>query len=271
VGGTAAGAGNTIAFNAKGVVLDGTTTVQNSILRNSIFGNTGLGIDLGSPPANHGQMAPKLTALRTTPASTTVKGSLTSSPGTYRVEFFASPGTGPTFQGKTFLGFTTVTVPASGTVAFTATGLKAVPAASMVTATATNTTSGAMLGDTSQFSQAAPALVVRVSPDRGIFGGTQKVTLSAQVLSGPTPINTGVVTFRIVPAGGGAAIAHFTAAVMNGMASTQFTIPPTTKTGRYKFVAVYHDEGGFFPDRTATSSTSLTVFNQLGFILLVFR
>src|SRR5262249_18339945 len=157
--------------------------------------------------------------ISTSPAGTTIKGSLTSSPGTYRLEFFASPSTGPAFQGKTFLGSIHVTVPGTGKVTFTAPVLAALPAGSVVTATVTNTTSGAMLGDTSQFSQAAtPTLVVHVSPSKGIFLGTREITLSAQVRSGPTPINTGVITFSMIPAGGGAAVVTFNAAVMNGRA-----------------------------------------------------
>ncbi len=96
IGGTASGTGNFIAFNAEGVVLNGVTTVGNSILGNSIFSNKGAGIDLGSPAGNHGQKAP---------ASATVTGAsysatLTSAAnGTYRVEVFASPSSGPALQG----------------------------------------------------------------------------------------------------------------------------------------------------------------------------
>src|SRR5262249_40276493 len=103
-----------------------------------------------------------------------------------------------------------------------------------------------------------------------LFLGAQKITLSAQVLSGPTPVNAGTVTFRMLPAGGGAAVVTFSAAVMNGAASTQFTIPPTTPTGLYKFVAVYHDPSGFFSDVTKTSNTSLQVYNLIAFRLLIF-
>ncbi|HKI30717.1 MAG TPA: right-handed parallel beta-helix repeat-containing protein [Gemmataceae bacterium] len=258
VGGTASGAANVIAFNAKGVVLSGTTSVQNSLLGNSIFGNTGPGIDLGNPPANHGQKAPLLTSLSTTSSSTTVKGSLTSSPGTYRVEFFASPASVPILQGKTFLGFANVTVPAGGTMAFTASGLAALPAGSLWTATATNTSSGALHGDTSAFSQAASlTLVVSASPSTIPFGSSQAIALTAQVLSGGTPVNRGVVTFTIVPAAGGAPIGTLRAAVSNGTAKAQFVIPAGTKPGSYKIVGVYHDSSGFFPDLTATSGTDL--------------
>ena len=54
IGGTVAGSGNTIAFNAKGVVIVDSTTTGDRILGNSIFGNLGQGIDLGNdgPTAN---------------------------------------------------------------------------------------------------------------------------------------------------------------------------------------------------------------------------
>ena len=48
IGGTAAGAGNTIAFSTGiGVDVDATAGTGNEIRFNSIFSNTGLGIDLG--------------------------------------------------------------------------------------------------------------------------------------------------------------------------------------------------------------------------------
>ncbi len=169
IGGTVAGSGNTIAFNAKGVVLSGASTVQDSILGNSIFSNTGLGIDLGSPAGNNGQAAPVLTSVTST-TSTVVLGTLTSAPGTYRVEFFASPSSGPAGQGKTYLGLSSFTVPSGGTMSFIGYGLAALPPNSIVTATATNTTTGSTFGDTSAFSAGlAPfsGLVVTDTSDSG--------------------------------------------------------------------------------------------------------
>ncbi len=147
VGGTTAGAGNSIAFNAEGVVLSGASTVQDSILGNSIFSNTGKGIDLGSPAGNNGQVAPALSSA----GAASVSGSLTSAPGNYRLEFFASPSN-QTNQGELFLGFDAITVPGGGTQSFTATSLNSIPGNSIVTATATSTTAGSLQGDTSAFS-----------------------------------------------------------------------------------------------------------------------
>src|SRR5262249_35537381 len=47
IGGTAPGAGNTIAYDRKGVVITGSDTTGNRILGNAIFANAGPGIDLG--------------------------------------------------------------------------------------------------------------------------------------------------------------------------------------------------------------------------------
>jgi hypothetical protein len=123
IGGTAAGAGNVIAFNAKGVVV-GTDAADgaagNTITRNRIFANAGPGIDLGDddvtpndaadpdPGPNLLQNFPVLTAA----TSTTVGGTLNSTPGrTFVLEFFA--GGAAAGQGQTFLGSTTVTTDAT--------------------------------------------------------------------------------------------------------------------------------------------------------------
>jgi adhesin HecA-like repeat protein len=131
-----------------------TSTVHDSVLGNSIFGNSGPGIDLGnngptanfssSPTAfpNNGQNAPVLTG----ETATSISGTLTTRAGTYRIEFFASPR-GSVRQGKAFLGFITLTLAADGSQDFTDSTL-AVPAGMVITATATNMTTG----DTSEFS-----------------------------------------------------------------------------------------------------------------------
>jgi len=250
--------------------------VQNSIQANSIYGNAGLGIDLGIPPANFGQNAPVLTSLSMTPSGAVINGSLTSSRGLYRIEFFSSPVNGPIFQGQTFLGFTYVTVPASGSVTFTATGLApaggsppfggimalrahgTIPMPTgVVTATATNLTSGLMYLDTSAFSQAVtPTLAVSASISTNPVGGMQTIALTALVSSGGTPLNTGEVTFSIEPAGGGVPIGTLVAGVSNGIAEISFVIPAGAVLGLYEIVADYEDNSGFFPDATALINTA---------------
>jgi hypothetical protein len=264
VGGATSAAGNRIAFNAEGgVVLGGPYIVQDSILSNSIFNNTGLGIDLGSPPTNEGQPAPTLTALRSTPSGATVKGTLTSSPGTYILQFFASPSNGPGSQGKMLLGSVNVTVPGRGATPFTATGLLALPAGSVVTATATNTTPGPRSGDTSQFSRGlayTPTVTVTFQPITvGFSSNPQLIVLTALVQIGQTRLLNGQVTFAIEPAGGGKPVGSVLAQVSNGVAKTAFKLPAALAPGSYKVVATYHDPLGVFPDVSGQSRVPLTV------------
>ncbi|NND98773.1 MAG: DUF11 domain-containing protein, partial [Pirellulaceae bacterium] len=147
-------ADNRIAFNSTqsestGIeVLSGTGNV---FLRNSIFDNPGLGIDLqsdGVTPndlgdtdvgANNLQNYPMLTSA-TTDTSTVVRGELNSLPNqSYRIEYFANPvaddsGFG---EGKSFLGFENVTTDSAGTAPIIFTSPSLVPAGQFITSTAT--------------------------------------------------------------------------------------------------------------------------------------
>src|SRR5206468_3010800 len=116
VGGTASAAGNTIAFNAgDGVEVDGNGIASSngdSILRNSIFANGGLGIDLVGG-GNHDQPAPSITSVNTGGGTTTINGTLAGSASStqFRIEVFVSPSCDPSGngEGETFLGVRTVT------------------------------------------------------------------------------------------------------------------------------------------------------------------
>jgi hypothetical protein len=178
IGGTAAGAGNTIAYNQNqggnlegdGVALPyGNAETDDSILGNSIYGNAGKGVDLGYPyyaPApvlndslghsgpNDYQNFPVLTSAFLGGGSLTVTGTLSQSvtPNTtFRIEFFASSAPHPSGygQGQSYLGAATVTTDASGNATFVALLPDANTASGIITATATN----ASTGDTSEFSQ----------------------------------------------------------------------------------------------------------------------
>jgi titin len=189
VGGTTPGAGNTIAFcggEPGGVDVDSGT--GNSILGNSIYSNTPLGISLNSANnANDNQTPPVLTGVSTSSSGTTISGTLASAAGTtFRVEFFANQssdlsGNG---QGQTVLGYANVT---NGS--FTATGLAALPAGeNYVSATATDLSTG----DTSQFAQdllAAPTVTTISSSANPSFFG-QTVTLTATVAATVTGVGT---------------------------------------------------------------------------------
>jgi len=173
IGGTAAGEGNIIAYNAgPGISVNtGTapvgTTVGNSILGNSIFNNGGLGIDLDAGGiaandlndpdggANNLQNYPVLTSATTgLGISTNIAGSLNSVPNTtFTVQLFSSAGCDPSGNGEgmTLLGSTNVTTNGSGDAAINA----SVPGdvtSSFVTATATRLNGSGNPTDTSEFS-----------------------------------------------------------------------------------------------------------------------
>jgi hypothetical protein len=140
IGGTAAGAGNTIADNGgDGVLINGSFTNSNAILGNSIHDNAGLGIQL-TGGANNNQAAPVLTAAASSSGSTYVGGDLTSVPSTtFRIEFFANTSPDPSGfgQGERYLGFEDVTTDSRGDAAFIATLSGVDPSRPYVSATAT--------------------------------------------------------------------------------------------------------------------------------------
>ena len=155
------GLANLIIDNAEaGVAVTDSGTTGNSIRFNTIYGNGGLGIDLGDTgvQVNHAgtttgpnnlQNYPWITAA--TPGSTTViTGTLTSlASTTYTLDFYADSTPDITFYGpgQTYLGSTSVTTNSSGTASFTATLWRATTTGQWVTATATDPSD-----DTSEFS-----------------------------------------------------------------------------------------------------------------------
>jgi hypothetical protein len=169
VGGTAAGAGNVIAFNnGRGILAESGT--GNSFLANSIFstsGSPGLGIDLkldgGVTPNDAGdadfgpnnlQNFPVLTSATSAGGDTTIAGTLNSTANTsFRIEFFSNTSIDPTGfgEGQTFIGSTTVTTDAGGNASFTTNTGSATPTGRFITSTATSN----VTGDTSEFSYGA--------------------------------------------------------------------------------------------------------------------
>ena len=140
--------------------MNGFVRNANRILRNSIFSNAGLGIDIGSDGPtdndfgdfdtgpNDLQNFPVLSSARTGTEATTVKGSLRSAPDeTYTLRFFKNPPGGN--EGKTFVTQKSVTTNADGIGSFSLTlkGTKRIPIGRTITATATNDN-----GSTSAFS-----------------------------------------------------------------------------------------------------------------------
>jgi parallel beta-helix repeat protein len=117
VGGNSSGAGNIISGNSKNGVLV-SAGKGNTISRNSIFGNTGLGISLASG-ANNNIVPPTLSSATLSGTTLTVTGNFTAPTAnvSYVLEFFANPSGDA--EGKIYLGSLTVTPTTTGTQLFT--------------------------------------------------------------------------------------------------------------------------------------------------------
>jgi hypothetical protein len=168
IGGVTDGAGNVIAFNrnfgvAVGNLVAGVPAIENSILRNSIFANGQLGIDLFPPgvtPNDPGDGDTGPNNLQNFPvlekASTKqVHGRLNSQPGgTYRIEVFANGSCDPSGygEGQRFMGAVSVTTNPQGDAKFKLKFSSAVAAGQFITGTATDAA-----GNTSEFSACALA------------------------------------------------------------------------------------------------------------------
>ena len=158
------GPGNIIAFNEhEGVAVEFEGTTGNTITRNSIFSNAGMGILLLSG-GNNDLSAPTISSL----------GPLTGTadPNTV-IEVF----TGPDAEGKIYEGFTTAD--AGGNYTWTG-GLTG----TFVTTTATDGS-----GNTSEFSEAwrTGGIVVTTTADTGI-GSLRQALTDADLTSGPDTI-----------------------------------------------------------------------------------
>ncbi len=171
IGGTESGAANIIAFNGNsGVLCTGVTNPSsgNSILSNSIYSNTGLGIDLGNDGvtsndnsdndtgANNLQNYPLLSSVSFSPGKVNIIGSFNSNAGrAYTIQYFASKmknvsGFG---EGETFLGSETVNTNSSGNAAINTSFAINGASGQVITATATDPD-----GNTSEFSNAVGGL-----------------------------------------------------------------------------------------------------------------
>ncbi|MHC4429964.1 MAG: beta strand repeat-containing protein, partial [Planctomycetota bacterium] len=199
VGGTNPGEGNVIAGNVRdGVAIVG-AAASNAILRNSIFSNGGLGIDLADDDVTGNDLAdadggentrqnfPVLSAVTTNGAGFVhIAGSLHAVPiaATYRVEFFAHDSPDPLGFGEAFryLGFQDVLTDGAGNGIIGVTLGAAVTAGTdYVTATATDP-----VGNTSEFAAnlfAVDDIVVTTTADT--VDGT--VTSVANLIADPGP------------------------------------------------------------------------------------
>ena len=164
IGGTTTGASNTIAFSTGvGVDVDATAGTGNEVRLNSIFSNSGLGIDLGgngvtlNNSAGHAgpndyQNFPMISAVTSAGGVTTVTGTLSSTPDTtFAIDFYtlSSLNASGYGEGRYVLGSTSVTTNVSGNADFIFQFPTPATDARFVTATATDPG-----GNTSEFSQA---------------------------------------------------------------------------------------------------------------------
>jgi autotransporter-associated beta strand protein/parallel beta-helix repeat protein len=185
IGGTTSGAGNVIAYNSgQGVQIAASptdsATIDNGVRGNSIYRNTGLGIDLGGdgvtpnhtgnvPGPNDFQNYPVL-AESGNSSNTVITGSLIGLPNTtYIIDFFTnqSPDTTGYGQGQVCLGSTLVSTDSAGYVPFTVTFNSPFSQTHFLTATATDPA-----GNTSEFSHVADLPLNAIGSTVGAFEGT---------------------------------------------------------------------------------------------------
>ncbi len=161
--GGAAGAGNTIAFSAGiGVDVDATAGTGNDLRLNSIYSNTGPGIDLGGDGVtqndsvahtgpNLHQNFPVIATVVSHAGTTTVTGTLSSAANTtFTLDFYTLSGKNASGygEGRYLLGSARLTIGGSGTAAFSFSFPTPPVETRFVTATATDPA-----GNTSEFSK----------------------------------------------------------------------------------------------------------------------
>jgi len=167
VGGTSASARNLVSGNDRdGVRVVNPSATGNRILRNSVFDNGALGInldfdgvtandpgDLDTGP-NNLQNYPVITSATTYNGQTTIQGTLNSTPyDAFNLQFFSSPAADDPSrfgEGETYVGQTNVVANAEGNAAFIFTTNTPISGGQVVTTTATNS----VTYDTSEFSEA---------------------------------------------------------------------------------------------------------------------
>jgi CSLREA domain-containing protein len=160
------GPDNVIAFNPIGVQIAGADTDFNTITRNAIYGNSGLGIDLdpiGAPnPNDPGDADAGANQGLNTPAIVSATQYLVSGAAcvTCKVEIFrAAGGAGAYGPGQSFAG--SAVAGAGGTFSVTVSGIAV---GDYVTATATDAQ-----GNTSEFALNARAVASASSPPVGVY------------------------------------------------------------------------------------------------------
>ncbi len=253
IGGTGAGEGNTIAFNTGvGVSAASASGTGNTILRNSIFSNSGLGIDLnsdgvtpndvgdGDTGPNNLQNYPVLGSVAATASGITITGTLNSTATTtFTMDFFSSSAANPSGfgEGETYLGSTSVTTDGGGNATFNVTLPVVVPAGAFVTATMTDPSN-----NTSEFSAHIAVTGVNDAPVNSVPG--------AQVTNQDTPLvfssaNGNVISISDVDAGSNSVQATVEAAngtlTLNGVGGLTFTVGDGINDGFMTFTGTLAD------------------------------
>ena len=279
IGGTADGAGNLIAYNGGiGIQLFNPTGSGNAILRNEIYGNTGIGIDLdggtengygvtdndtgdSDTGANNLQNFPVLTSAVTNESTTiTISGAINSTAGTtFRIEFFANTAEDGSShgEGETYLGYTEVTTDGSGDASFSVPILANVAVGQFITATATNQTTN----DTSEFaldvtavSNNAPAITSDGGGATAFVNAAENQTAVTTVTA--TDADGDIPTFSIT---GGADAAKFNIDTNTGVltfnAAPDFENPGDSDTDNVYEVQVTADDGKGGTDNQLISVT----------------
>ncbi|HEY0099821.1 MAG TPA: carboxypeptidase regulatory-like domain-containing protein, partial [Pyrinomonadaceae bacterium] len=202
-------ASNRIAFNGQdGIAVNffSLAGVNNSFLSNSIFSNTGLGIDLGNngltandagdadAGANNLQNFPVVSSALFSNGAATASGTLNSTANTtFTLEFFSNAACDNNGEGQTLAGTTSVTTDAGGNATFSLVLSNALVAGQFVTATATDPT-----GNTSEFGACA-----QVSAAPGAFTISGQILEGADGLSGVTVTLSGTQTATTTTDAGG--------------------------------------------------------------------
>jgi len=187
VGGTTASSGNIIAGNTGDGIFHPTAGVANRFLGNAIYGNGGLGIDLGAngvtandagdgdTGANDLLNWPVITTAYETAGTLDVNFDLDVPAGNYRIEFFTNPsGADPTGNGEGEVYQSTVTIAHGGTGVESFSHSFAGVVGDILTTTATIELAGPTYTATSEFGNAYTAV-----PPPCPSGGTVSTTVDS--------------------------------------------------------------------------------------------
>ena len=190
--------GTTIAYNGlNGVSVEQAADTFNEVIRNSIFANGFLGINVGTPGVKLNQTTtfpnyPVLTLIGTD--RLTIEASLNSEPNsTVDIELYSNSncnvwGLG---EGETLIWTLQVTTDSSGNITFSTQAFEPMVVGHFITATTTDAMHG-----TSEFSECVvvPAItanlptVTVISPSSGVQGSSITATISGTGLSGATAV-----------------------------------------------------------------------------------